>query len=137
MKRIGYLLLKIATVVYLSSNGMIAFLKDDGGEFGTFVRFLFGDNSFSHTFLIFIVISALMAVIIILLSVFNIQFPLMDRMLLFYGFGWLSFIIVLDIIYPGFNKVDILDCSKNFAAHLMVQGSIFSVLKQNKNPGRA
>ena len=132
MKTMGYLLLKIAAAIYILSNGIIAFFADDAGEFGTFVRFIFGENDFSYTFLIFIAISAFMAVIIMLLSVFNIQFPVMDRMLLFYGFGWLSFIIVMDIIYPILNKVDILDCLNNFAAHLMVQGTVFSVINHNK-----
>ena len=132
MRSKGYYMLKIAVAIYILSNGLIAIFTDYGGEFGTFVRFIFGENDFSYTFLIFIAISAFMAVIILLLSVFNIQFPVMDRMLLFYGFGWLSFIIAMDIIYPILIKVDILAHLKNFAAHIMVQGTIFSVLKQSK-----
>ena len=132
MKTIGYLMLKIAVSIYLLSNGIIAIFTHDGGEFGTFVRFIFGESDFSYTFLIFIAISAFMAVLILLLSVINIQFPVMDRMLLFYGFGWLSFIIVIDIIYPILNKINIFDYLRNFAAHLMVQGTIFYVIKNKK-----
>ena len=133
MRPTGYCMLKIAVAIYILSNGLIVIFTDYGGEFGTFVRFIFGENDFSYTFLIFIAISAFIAVFILLLSVFNIQFPVMDRMLLFYGFGWLSFIIVMDIIYPILDAVDILDYFKSLASHLMVQGTIFSVIKHTKN----
>ena len=49
MKTMGYLMLKIAAAIYILSNGIIAIFTHDGGEFGIFVGFIFGESDFSYT----------------------------------------------------------------------------------------
>ena len=133
MNRIGYFLLNIAVTVYIFSNGIMAIHSDHGGEYGTFVRFIFGSGDFSNTFLIFIAVSAFIAGFILLLSLVKIKFPFTDSMLFFYGIGWISFIVVMDIVYPFLNKIELFAYLKIFATHLMVQGTLFTAIKRLKH----
>ena len=130
MNRIGYLLLNISTALYLSVNGIMAISTDYNGEFFTFVDTILSKGDFFNTFLIFISISAFLASILLLLSFYKIDNSFIDNGLLFYGIGWVSFIVVVNIIYPLSNKVSLFAYLKDFAIHLMVLGTLFTAIKR-------
>ena len=132
MNRIGFILLNIALLFYLTVIGLIGLITEDSGEYGTFSRFIFGDSDFSYTFIIFISVSAFMAVIILILKLLKINHSMLNSGLTFYAFGWLSFVLIMDIIYPFFNKVNLLEFFKSFAIHLIFQGAMFTVIKNDK-----
>ena len=130
MNRIGYLLLNIATALYLFANGIMAISNDRGGELVRFVDTIFGRDDFSNSFLIYISISAFAIGIFLLLLLFKIEIPILDTGLLFYAIGWVSFIVVNDIIYPISNKVIFFVSLKDLAIHLMVLGTFFTAIKR-------
>ena len=130
MNRIGYLLLIISTALYLSVNGIMAISTEHHGEFFTFVDTILSKGDFFNTFLIFISVSAFLASIFLLLSFFKFENSFIDKGLLFYGIGWVSFIVVVDIIYPLSNKVNLFAYLKDLAIHLMVLGTLFTAIKR-------
>jgi hypothetical protein len=130
MNRIGYLLLNIATALYLFANAIMAINNDRGGELVRFVDTIFSRGDFSNRFLIFISISAFAVGIFLLLPLFKIEIPILDTGLLFYVIGWVSFIVVNDIIYPISNKVSFFTSLKDLAIHLMVLGTFFTAIKR-------
>ena len=130
MNRIGYLLLNIATALYLFANGIMAISNDRGGELVKFVDTIFIRGAFSNRFLVFISISAFMTGIFLLLPLFKIKIPIFDTGLLFYAIGWMSFIVFNDIIYPISSKANFLVPLKDLAIHLIVLGTFFTAIKR-------
>ena len=130
MNRTGYLLLNIATALYLFANGIMAISNDRGGELVRFVDTIFSRGDFSNRFLIFISISAFAVGIILLLPLFKIEIPILDTGLFFYAIGWVSFIAVNDIVYPISNKVSLFASLKDLAVHLIVLGIFFTAIKR-------
>jgi hypothetical protein len=130
MNRIGYLLLNIAAALYLFANGIMAISNDRGGELVRFVDTIFSRGDFSDRFLVLISISAIAIGIILLLPLFKIEIPILDTGLFFYAIGWVSFIVVNDIIYPVSNKVGFFASLKDLAIHLIVLGIFFTVIKR-------
>jgi hypothetical protein len=130
MNKSGYMMLNIATAFYLSVNGIMAISRDRNGELVTFVDIIFKNSDFFNTFLVFISISAFAASIFLLLPLFKIEISILDNCLFFYGIGWVSFIVVVDIIHPIFNKVIIFPYLRDLAIHLMVLGTLFTAIKR-------
>ena len=131
MSRIGYALLKIATAFYLSVNGIMAISKERNGELVTFVDTIFSRGDFSNTFLFFISVSAFAASIFLLLPFFKIEVPIFDNGLFFYAIGWVSFIVVIDVIHPLSNKVNLFVYLRDLAIHSMVLGTLFLAIKRS------
>ena len=108
----------------------MAISENHNGDFFIFVDTILSKGDFFNTFLIFISVSAFLASIFLLLSFFKIENSILDNGLLFYGIGWVSFIVVVDIIYPLSNKVNLFAYLRDLAIHLMILGTLFAAIKR-------
>jgi len=108
----------------------MAISENHNGDFFIFVDTILSKGDFFNTFLIFISVSAFLASIFLLLSFFKIENSILDKGLLFYGIGWVFFIVVVDIIYPLSNKVNLFAYLRDLAIHLMILGTLFAAIKR-------
>jgi hypothetical protein len=130
MNRIGFMLLNIAAALYLFANGILGITKNHGGDFGIMVGTIFGRGDFSNVLIILLSICGIAAGVFLLLSLFRIDVPITDLILLVFIVLWLIFIAIVDIIHPLNSKPNIMVYLQGLATHLMVLGALISATKR-------
>jgi hypothetical protein len=127
MKRLGYFLLNIAVSLYLFANGILGFTNAGKSEFYTMVRTVFPRGGDLNGVLIIILsVCAIIAGIFLLMAVFRTHVVIRDFILFVFIVLWVIFIVIVDIIGPLTQKIDLLVFIKQLSAHLMVLGALIS-----------
>ena len=127
MNRLGYFLLNIAVALYLFANGILGF--SNGGEFHKMAGAIFSGNIVNIVTII-LSVCAIAAGALMLLSIFKIEIPITDLLLLVFIIVWLVFIVIVDIVYPIKHNMKFLEYLLQLSAHLMVLGAIASLTKR-------
>ena len=135
MNRIGSVLINISVAIYLLINGIVGVSRrssflDRGGEFGKMINTIFKRGDFSDVLIVVLSICAIAAGIFLLLTLFRIELPITDLILLIFICLWLVFIVILDIINPLKNDVKLLEYLLQLAPHLMVLGALITSTKR-------
>ncbi len=124
MNRFALMLLNIAAALYLFANGILGITRDRGGDFGAMVRTIFGRGDFSNVLILLLAVCGIAAGIFMLLSLFRVDVPITDIILLVFIVLWLIFIVIVDIIRPLQGGVSFLHYLTQLATHLMVLGAL-------------
>jgi hypothetical protein len=126
-----------AAAVYLFANGILAVTKksaglfaDKGGEFGTMLSTLGIRGDLFNVLIIVLGVCGIAAGVFILLSVFKIEIPITDLILLIFIILWLVFIIIVDIINAIDKKPDFLPYLLQLSPHLMVLAILTTATKR-------
>jgi len=131
MKRLGFFLLNIAVSLYLFVNGVFGFANTSKSEFYTLVHtlgFPWG-RDFDHALIIVLSICAVVAGVLLLVSVFRNDVLAINIILFIFIALWVAFIVIVDIIHPLSYKVEPLAFLKQLSAHLMILGALFTSTK--------
>ena len=130
MNRISLILLNIAAALYLFANGIMGVGKDRSGEFVTMVRAIFGRSDIAPILIVVLSVCGIAAGILLLLSLFKIEFPIKDILLLVFIIVWVVFIVSVDIIGPLQGSVAFLPYLVRVSTHLMVLGTLLTSTKR-------
>ena len=132
MNRLGFFLLNIAVSLYLFVNGVLGFANVNRSEFYTMVRtigFPWG-RDFDIALTIVLSICAIIAGVLLLVSVFRNDVMAINVILFIFIALWVAFIIIVDIINPVLDKkFEPLAYFKQLSAHLMILGALFTSTK--------
>jgi uncharacterized membrane protein YphA (DoxX/SURF4 family) len=132
MKRLGVFILNIAVSLYLFVNGILGFANVNRSEFYTMVHtigFPWG-RDFDIALVIVLSICAIIAGVLLLVSVFRNDVMAINVILFIFIALWVAFIIIVDIINPVLDKrFEPLGYLKQLSAHLMVLGALFTSTK--------
>jgi len=131
MKRLGFFLLNIAVSLYLFVNGILGFANVNKSEFYTLVHtigFPWG-RDFDIALVIVLSICAIIAGVLLLVSVFRNDVMAINVILFIFIALWVAFIIIVDIINPVLYKFEPLTYFKQLSAHLMILGALFTSTK--------
>jgi hypothetical protein len=131
MRRLGFFLLNIAVSLYLFVNGILGFANRTESEFSTLVRtmrFPWG-RDFDIALVIVLSICAIVAGVLLLVSVFRNDVLAINIILFIFIVLWVAFIVIVDIIHPLSIKVDPLKYLLQLSAHLMILGALFTSTK--------
>ena len=131
MKRLGFFLLNIAVSLYLFVNGILGFANVSKSEFYTMVYtigFPWG-RDFDIALAIVLSICAIIAGVLLLVSVFRNDVMAINVILFIFIALWVAFIIIVDIINPVLYKFEPLVYFKQLSAHLMILGALFTSTK--------
>jgi uncharacterized membrane protein YphA (DoxX/SURF4 family) len=129
MNRIGFFLLNIAVSLYLFVNGILGFANRNNSEFFTMVRTMGfpWSKDFDNALIIVLSICAIIAGVLLLVSVFRNDVTVINVILFIFIVLWVAFIVIVDIIDPlSSSKFDLLVYLKRLSAHLMVLGALFT-----------
>ena len=126
MNRISVVLLNVAAALYLFANGIMGIVRNRGGEFVTMVRAIFGRSDLAPVLIVVLSVCGIIAGILMLLSLFKIEFPIKDIILFVFIIVWAVFMVVVDIVGPLRGRVDFLPYLVQVSIHLMVLGALFS-----------
>jgi len=143
MNRIGSILLNVSVALYLFANGIVGIKSEEvyffnirisGGDFGKMLNTLSikTGNGFGQVLLIVLSVCAIAAGILILLSLFKIDVPITDTLLLVFICLWVVFIVIVDIVNPlqKSNNIKFLQYLLQLSPHLMVLGALVTSSKR-------
>ena len=130
MNRISLILLNVAAALYLFANGIMGIAKNRSGEFVTMIRAIFGRSDLAPVLIVVLSVCGIVAGILVLLSLFNIEFPVKDIILLVFIIVWVVFMVIVDIVAPLQGRVDFLSYLVRLSTHLMVLGTLISSTKR-------
>jgi hypothetical protein len=124
------MIVNISAALYLFANGILALIRkggisglfDKGGEFGTMLSTLGVKGDLFNVLIIVLGVCGIAAGVFILMSVFKIEVPITDLILLIFIVLWILFIIVVDIVNALDKKPDFLPYLLQLSPHLMVLG---------------
>ena len=141
MNKVGVILINASVALYLFSIGIMGFIKerslfsDGGGEIGTMIRTIFGKGDFSDVLVVVLSIIAIIAGVLVLLSLLKVEIPFMDLILVIFICVWAAFILIIDIINPISEKDSLFrkntwDYLRQLASHLLVLGALITSTKR-------
>jgi len=135
MKRLGFFLLNVAVFLYLFVNGILGFTNVSKSEFYTMIRTIFPRGwlingwDFEYFLIIALSVCAIVAGVLLLMSVFKNDVRVINVMLFIFIALWVAFIVIVDIIRPLSSYNEPLAYLKQLSAHLMVLGALFTSTK--------
>ena len=134
MNKLGSILNNSGVALYLFANGILGFNEGNRwkGEFRDMLTDIIGAGTLTDVLVVFLSVSAITAGIFLLLSLFRMNVPLTDWILLVFFCMWVIFIIVVDIVLPikNYRNFNFLRYILQIAAHLMALGGIASATKR-------
>ncbi|MDR0656886.1 MAG: hypothetical protein LBG22_11275 [Treponema sp.] len=127
-RSIGSFLWQIAVALYLFANGVLGIQK--GGDFKIIYGTLFSGDLLTALTVITGII-ALLAGILVLLELFNVEIGFLDTLVLVVAIVWLVY-VVIEIFgwISGKYKQNFLHVLQLLAVHLMVLGSLLVASKK-------
>jgi len=132
MKRLGFFLLNIAVALYLLVNGILGFSNIKDKEFYTLVHTLGLQKDFEYALIIVLSICAIIAGILLLVSVFRNDVLAINIILFVFIALWVAFIVIVDVFKPiryGISPNEFLDYLQRLSTHLMILGALFTSTK--------
>ena len=131
MRKLGFFLLNIAVSLYLFVNGILGFADRSKSEFNTMVSTINFPwrTDFDFALVIVLSICAIVAGVLLLVSVFRNDVMAINVILFIFIALWVAFIIIVDIINPVKYRFEPLAYFKQLSAHLMILGALFTSTK--------
>jgi len=127
---VGVFIWKISVALYLIANGVLGLQKYSGGDFMIiFKRLNFSGNTLS-TFVFIASIIAFLAGIAILLEMFSIELPFLDKLIFIIAIIWAVYVIVNIISWVVGGFKDFWHFLQMLAVHSMVLASLLIASKR-------